>query len=128
MCIADDTKWLFFRIVPPPSEGEQYTTQLVCVGVVDYVVVAAGAAALGQHIHHGIQLASLAAKLGYVDKCLVDGHAKARYLGNGVEHVYCVFQLPDLCVQFVKLLLCFGVVIIGSEFFHIFTHCCVELL
>ena len=21
MCIADDTKWLFFRIVPPPSAG-----------------------------------------------------------------------------------------------------------
>ena len=28
MCIADDTKWLFFRIVPPPSAGEQYTTKL----------------------------------------------------------------------------------------------------
>ena len=30
MCIADDTKWLFFRIVPPPSAGEQYTTKLYC--------------------------------------------------------------------------------------------------
>ncbi len=28
MCIADDTKCLFFRIVPPPSAGEQYTTKL----------------------------------------------------------------------------------------------------
>ena len=28
MCIAYDTKWLFFRIVPPPSAGEQYTTKL----------------------------------------------------------------------------------------------------
>ena len=28
MCIADDTKWLFFRIVPPPSAGEQYTSKL----------------------------------------------------------------------------------------------------
>ena len=28
MCIADDTKWLFFRIVPPPSAGEQYITKL----------------------------------------------------------------------------------------------------
>ena len=28
ICIADDTKWLFFRIVPPPSAGEQYTTKL----------------------------------------------------------------------------------------------------
>ncbi len=27
MCIADDTKWLFFRIVPPPSAGEQYKTK-----------------------------------------------------------------------------------------------------
>ena len=34
MCIADDTKWLFFHIVPPPSAGEQYTTKLgfiICV-------------------------------------------------------------------------------------------------
>ena len=28
MCIADDTKWLFFSIVPPHSAGEQYTTKL----------------------------------------------------------------------------------------------------
>ncbi len=28
MCIADDTKWLFFRIFPPPAAGEKYTTKL----------------------------------------------------------------------------------------------------
>ena len=35
ICIADDTKWLFFRIVPPPSAGEQYTTKLGFICIAD---------------------------------------------------------------------------------------------
>ena len=39
MCIADDTKLLFFRIVPPPTAGEQYTTKL---GLIKKVCVVVG--------------------------------------------------------------------------------------